>query len=190
MKALSIPLTAAFFCFGCSGIKAYKPTSPNVQVIPSTSSGGNGSGASGAGAPSAPSSLNAQSASSVQIDLAWLDTSNDETGFQVERAAQVSGPFVSGPGSFVVIANMDANITSYHDLNLKPGTEYRYRVRAVKGTSLSAASNEAVATTPAAPLSAPTAPSNLMGQATAATVVKLGWSDNAEFKNSSATVGT
>lgn len=54
--------------------------------------------------------------------------------------------FVGG-GNFTEIAQVGANVTSYSDTGLSPGTTYVYRVRSTNATGDSASSNTAGATT-------------------------------------------
>ena len=44
-------------------------------------------------APSAPSSLVATAASSTQVNLTWVDTSSNETGFKIERKTGSTGTY-------------------------------------------------------------------------------------------------
>lgn len=107
---------------------------------PMPSSGGGGGGT----APAPPSNLAATAVSSTRIDLAWTDNSSNETGFRIERKTGAAGAWgeiaTAGPGA-----------TSYASTGLAPSTNYVYRVRATNGSGDSAFSNEASATTLAAP---------------------------------------
>jgi hypothetical protein len=91
--------------------------------------------------PSAPSSLTASAASSSQINLAWADTSSNETGFKIERSTATA--------SWAQIATV-GNVTSYASTALVASTAYSYRVRSYNTAGSSAYSNTASATTPAA----------------------------------------
>ena len=93
--------------------------------------------------PSAPTNLTASAVSSSQINLAWTDTSNNETGFQIERK--------TGSGSYAVVATVGAGVTSYSDIGLTSATTYFYQVRSTNGAGASAPSSSASATTQAAP---------------------------------------
>lgn len=93
--------------------------------------------------PAAPANLTATAISSSQINLAWIDNANDETGYVVERSA------TSGSG-FASIATLGANTTSFSNTGLAASTTYFYRVRANNGAGSSPNSNEASATTQAA----------------------------------------
>ncbi len=91
--------------------------------------------------PTAPTGLTATAVSQSQINLAWTDASNNETGFKIERS-----PFA--PGSWSQIATVGAGVTTYPNTSLSAGTTYYYRVRAYNAAGDSAYSNEAHATTP------------------------------------------
>nr|WKN39680.1 T9SS type A sorting domain-containing protein [Tunicatimonas sp. TK19036] len=84
----------------------------------------------------APYELSAEAVSCF-ITLNWQDTTNNETGFIVERRMVDSTDFIQ-------IATLSANSTSYADEAkvLQNGTEYFYRVRAFSPLGNSAYSNE------------------------------------------------
>jgi hypothetical protein len=95
-------------------------------------------------APAAPSALSATAASSSQINLAWTDNSNNESGFKIERK-------IGSGGTWSQIAQVGANVSSYQNTGLSASTQYYYRVRSyISGQANSAYSNEADATTQAA----------------------------------------
>jgi parallel beta-helix repeat protein len=134
---------------------------PDPHVITIVSGGG--------GPPAAPSNLTAAALSASQIDLSWTDNANNEAVFKIERRI--------GPrGSFVQIATVGANVTTYSDLGLTGGLEYFYRVRATNGAGDSPYSNLASAVPMAGP---PAAPSNLTAAAVSASQIDLAWTDNA-----------
>ncbi len=71
-----------------------------------------------------PSGLTATKVSATQINLTWtMDSAAAETGFVVERKTGTSG-------TYVPIALVGANVTSYASMGLLQGTSYFYRVRA------------------------------------------------------------
>ncbi len=90
--------------------------------------------------PSAPSNLTAAAISTTGIDLAWTDTSSNESGFAIERASSASGPWSQ-------IASAAANATSYSNSGLSPNTKFYYRVAATNSAGLSAYTSVASATT-------------------------------------------
>jgi len=77
--------------------------------------------------PLAPSDLSATGISDSAIDLAWTDNANTETDYRIDRSP-------GGISSFVTIANLAANTTTYtDDTGLSESTSYDYRVTAVNG---------------------------------------------------------
>jgi alpha-tubulin suppressor-like RCC1 family protein len=88
--------------------------------------------------PSPPSSLLANVISSSQIALAWIDNAYNESGFKIERK-------IGRSGSYVQIAIVSADITSYSDIttpSFAPVTTYYYRVRSYNTVGDSSYSNE------------------------------------------------
>lgn len=112
-------------------------------------SGGTTGGTTGSNpAPTAPTSLTATTASASQINLSWVDNSNNETGFVVSRKTGVSGAWSE-------VATLAANSTSYNNTGLGSATLYFYRVSAAGASGNSTPSGEASATTlSGAPVSA------------------------------------
>jgi mono/diheme cytochrome c family protein len=137
------------------------------------------------GAPAAPSGLSVSVASSAQINLSWVDNSNNETHFIVQRAPSNGGPASpgTGPSTFTNIATVIDNKTTYSDNNLPPNTLFYYRVFAVNGTQPSFATAYVSATTGSAPVVIPPTPINLSAVATAASVISLSWTDNSSSEN-------
>jgi len=117
--------------------------------------------------PTAPSALTATAISSSQINLAWTDNANNETGFKIERS--------TNNVNFTQIATVSANVTTYSNTGLSPLTTYYYRVRANNANGDSGYSNAANATTPDV---VPAPPSNLTATAISKTQINLAWTDN------------
>ena len=92
----------------------------------------------------APTGLTATPVSYAQIDLAWRDNSGNETGFRVQRRTGDSADWEE-------VATTEADATAFSDPGLQPETRYVYRVQAFNDTDSSPFSNQAEATTPAAP---------------------------------------
>lgn len=74
----------------------------------------------------APTNLTAELVASNSVKLTWQDNSTDETGFKIERKT------VSG--SFVQIAAVGSNVTTYTDAGLAELTTYQYRVISYNST--------------------------------------------------------
>jgi len=91
--------------------------------------------------PSAPSALTATAASTRQINLQWVDNSNNETGFKIERCTG------AGCSNFTQIATVAANVTTYNNSALAASMTYTYRVKAYLTGAESGYSNASSATT-------------------------------------------
>ncbi len=89
--------------------------------------------------PNPPSGLSAKATSESQINLAWVDNADNETGFYVERS--LDGEPISR------VATLPANTNQYADLGLNASTTYHYRVQAYNGTGFSTFTEIASATT-------------------------------------------
>jgi len=120
--------------------------------------------------PTPPSSLTAEGVSTVQINLNWIDNSNSETGFIIERSATLTGTY-----SF--IAAVGANITSYQNTGLIANTKYFYRVKAINNDGSSSYSTSASATTLDTKRK-PDPPSDLLATGVSTTQINLSWQDN------------
>ncbi len=97
-------------------------------------------------APTAPAGLAATAASATKVDLAWTDTSNNETAFVVQRSA-------AGANAYAQVGkSLPANSTAYADTTAAANTSYDYRVIAMNGALASPSSNVASVKTPAAPV--------------------------------------
>ena len=97
--------------------------------------------ASGAlASPRPPAGLRAMAASAMRIDLAWVDTATNESGFEIWRA-------VGAGGAYALLAWAGANITNYADTAVALDTAYAYYVRATNASGASVPSTAANATT-------------------------------------------
>ena len=83
--------------------------------------------------PAAPSGLVIEASSSTSIYLSWLDNSDDETGYRVDRSAD-------GGNQYDTLAVLAANTTEFEDIGLQPDTGYQYRVYAFNGAGSGPAS--------------------------------------------------
>ena len=102
-------------------------------------------------APNAPANLSLPSGYSpteTSVKLTWRDNATDETGFKLERE-------IVGSATWVQIASLSANITSYTDTGLTGNATYKYRVKAYNSYGSSAYSNTLTATTAKAVITPP-----------------------------------
>lgn len=74
----------------------------------------------------------------LSVALTWVDNSDNETGFTLERA--------EGTGAYSVIKTFAPNITSYTDTGLTKGNAYSYRIKANMNATNSDYSNVATVT--------------------------------------------
>jgi titin len=118
-------------------------------------------------APNPPTMLVATGATS-QITLNWVDNSNNETGFKIERSTT--------PGTgFNQIATVGPDFTLYTNTGITPNVVYYYRVRSYNSGGDSPYSNEASAS---ANPDLPNVPNGLTATAVSNTQINLTWTDN------------
>jgi hypothetical protein len=123
--------------------------------------------------PAAPFNLTALAVSTSRINLNWTDTSSVEEGFKIERS--------TNPAVFwKLIDSLGANITSYADTGLDPGTIYYYRLYAFNFVGNSQYSNTAFDTTLVV---LPSAPFNLTALAVSPTGINLKWADTSSVED-------
>jgi outer membrane protein assembly factor BamB len=72
--------------------------------------------------PANPTALSGRPVSNTRIRLSWTDRSDKEEGFRVLRRL--------GSSKWVQVAELPADANSFTDSNLKPATEYTYRLLA------------------------------------------------------------
>ncbi len=118
--------------------------------------------------PAAPSALTANATSDKQINLAWTDNSNNESGFRVLRSTDGT--------TFAQIATVGVNVKTYSNTGLTGNRKYYYRVQSYNSAGNSAVSNTANDTT------APQAPTSLVVSTVSGTAnwnkLQLSWVDN------------
>lgn len=114
--------------------------------------------------PKAPATLTATAAGTDQINLAWVDASRDETGFELEQSTDGI--------RFIRVVALPVNTVQYQQKALIPATRYWFRIRARNASGVSAYSNVASATTRQLP---PEAPTDLSAVPTAPGLIQLRW---------------
>ncbi len=119
-----------------------------------------------------PTNLKVDAVTGDQVDLSWEDHSDDETGFEIERA-------IKGE-EFRILHKTDADVESFSDKKVVPGMVYAYRVRAVNDMLKSLYSNVVYAEINGNPASMPTAPENLQASDVTATSLILTWVDTSD----------
>ena len=124
--------------------------------------------------PVAPSSLSATPVGVDRIDLRWIDNSDNETSFNIERS------YTGAPGTFTKIRTQVPDTTFYSNGGLLPDSDFWYRVNAENSAGVSPWSNVATAITDSAQVP-PIAPSGLVATKSATTPdsrINLSWTDN------------
>ncbi len=121
--------------------------------------------------PAAPGALSATATSTSQINLAWSDNSNNESGFLIERCTG------AGCNNFSQVAQTGSNVSTFANSGLAATTTYRYRVRAFNSSGNSSYSNVAEAVTQGSQTQF-AAPSNLVATAMSSAQIDLRWTDN------------
>jgi hypothetical protein len=124
--------------------------------------------------PTAPSGLAATVLSPTEIKIDWVDASDNELGFRVQRSDFVSS-------SFKTVAELDANIITYTSTGLVSNSEYWFKVVAYNNDGESAASNTVSAMTTA---DVPAAPSDVQIFAISKEGFEVQWKDNSDVENS------
>ena len=125
--------------------------------------------------PEVPVNLRINSRTSTRLDLTWIDNSNNEIGFKIERQS-------GNNGTWDEIASVGTNTTFFQNSGLRPGTPYSYRISSFNSVGKSAYSNVATETT----LPDDTgngqivSPSNLQGAAVSPSQINLSWLDRSE----------
>ena len=90
--------------------------------------------------PAMPATISVAVNSATQVTVSWSDSSNNETGFKIERATVSTGPFTA-------LMTVGSGVTSYVDAGLTAVTMYYYRVSAINAAGSSAVNTAAAVTT-------------------------------------------
>lgn len=116
--------------------------------------------------PAAPTNLQAVASGENSITLSWIDNSNNENSFEIERSRDNV--------TFDLINIVDANVIVYTDDFLDKSVNYYYRVRAVNSAGNSAYTPSVSIIT----LSTPLRPTQLEAFAASSNSIYLFWVDN------------
>lgn len=129
--------------------------------------------------PAAPTNLIANALRNDEVRLTWVDRSEAEDGFVVQRCP---GVCTQGAGGWSdITTTVPINATTYTDTTTASLTVYSYRVLAFNLAGRSDPSNIAVVTTPAARLAKPL---NLSATATGSHSIDLVWTDTTTDESS------
>lgn len=122
--------------------------------------------------PAAPSGLTITNSTATSISLSWTDNATSESEYRVERR-------LTGGSTYSTIASgLAANTTAYTDNTAAEGTQYDYRVRPVRGSSLDGSA--------AGPVQAWTklaTPTAVTATPAAASAVTVTWTDNTTLES-------
>ncbi|HEX5222347.1 MAG TPA: S8 family serine peptidase [Verrucomicrobiae bacterium] len=105
--------------------------------------------------PVEPADFQAAAVSGGEVTLTWIDQSDSELGFAIERS--------SDGQSYTITDTVGANRTAYSDRTVRPGNFYYYRLRAYNPGGSSAYITAAPVSTPQVAL--PAAPASLTATA-------------------------
>lgn len=94
-------------------------------AIDDDNGGGGDDGGNSSTTPAAPTTLTATAVDNSKVNLAWKDTSNNETGFRIERLSTGATE-----NDWVGITDVASNTQAYTDTTVAMGMAYDYRVAA------------------------------------------------------------
>lgn len=144
--------------FNAEGVSAYSTSASATTQAPPVS------------APAAPMDFIATARSDSAIVLEWTDNSNNEDGFNIE--------FSKDGSTFDWYDDVIANSTDYTFKDLRPNTQYWFKVNAYNKEGATYASNTATATTMESPTSVPADPTGLAAAAIGDLTILITWTDN------------
>ncbi len=128
--------------------------------------------------PPPPGSFTATPADTTTVNLAWTDTTDGESHFQIQRCDGELCTFL--PAENVKSFTADANATSFVDSSSCQATTYRYRILAYRnndaGTGIEWDSAYTTISTPVV-MPPPNAPGTLTAEPVMESQVKLNWTD-------------
>ena len=123
--------------------------------------------------PDAPEHLQTSDVRPTSLVLTWLDRSDNESGFEIDRS--LNDDFTEAD-----TFSADVNETRFEDAQLTPETIYHYRVRAVNQAGASSYCQPLAVETTSMPTTPPNAPSDLKAEAVSANRIEVTWTDNSD----------
>ncbi|MDY6932709.1 MAG: fibronectin type III domain-containing protein, partial [Spirochaetota bacterium] len=117
-----MPICILFLCISLAGWSCNNVEEPGGNIL----------------IPDPPSALSLSSVSSNEIALSWIDTSDNEDGFSIERAPEEGG----NAGVYEIIHTVSSDEISFNDYGLEVNKEYFYRIRAYNSIGNSDYSNQ------------------------------------------------
>ncbi|MCS7049744.1 MAG: fibronectin type III domain-containing protein, partial [Verrucomicrobiae bacterium] len=118
--------------------------------------------------PAAPDHLVAVALAHNRVRLTWHDRADDETGFRIERAGSVAGPWTW-------LATLESNTTEYLDHGVTGNAVYYYRLRAENNGGASPWRTASVVTPAPPDETPPTTPGAVTGRVLSGIRVELRW---------------
>ena len=119
--------------------------------------------------PDVPDNVDVDAVSKTELSVSWIDNSSTETGFEIWRRQSIED-------DFELVSVLDANSTTFSDVDLLAGTVYFYSIRAINENGASELSPEAAKST-LDDFIIPTSPSNLVSTKTSVNYVELAWDE-------------
>ncbi len=126
--------------------------------------------------PAAPSSFVATEVNCTSIDLAWVDNSDNEEGFEIQQSTD-------GGVNYTTIHTTTENISSYSITGLNESTQYDFIIKSqnVTGSSSDVVSNSLTTSSCA---TIPTPPSSVVAAEVDCNAIDLTWVDNSSNETS------
>lgn len=125
--------------------------------------------------PATPSNVSADQSQVIpnQMDVSWLDNSDNEDGFEIYRSSSETGL-----SNYAFLTSVPANTLIYADQNLNPGVRYCYKVRAFNeiGLTIFTPENQGCDIIPNAPPNA--SPTNLRTTTLSGYEIQLDWNES------------
>lgn len=124
----------------------------------------------------APATFTGNATSENTATVNWANSSSNETGFEIWRRKK-TGTTTYTKWAMATLTN--ANVTSFNDSGLEPGSTYQYKIRAVSNSGRSnytpSASNQYLVINTENDTQNPTVPLNLVATSTAIREITLTW---------------